>query len=77
VAPGAKANAVRPHEPSVTLAQSPEYYLALMVIAVSATSVTAYLSLCHCDVLLMCTVTLTADLFSSVAHCYLFRFVTD
>jgi hypothetical protein len=50
VAPGAKAKAVRPHEPSVTLSRSPEYYLALMVTAVSATSVTAYLSLCHYDV---------------------------
>jgi len=35
-----------------------------MVTAMSATSVTAYLSLCHYDVLLMCTVTLIADLFS-------------
>jgi len=49
-APGAKANAVRPHEPSVTLSQLPEYCLALMVTAVSATSVTAYLSLRHYDV---------------------------
>lgn len=69
MAPEAKANPLRPHEPvllclSVCLSQSSEYCLALMVTAMSATSVTAYLSHCHYDVLLMCTVTLIADQFN-------------
>jgi hypothetical protein len=47
---GAKANAVRPHEPAVTVSQSPGHYFEFMVTGVSETSVIVNLSFCHYDV---------------------------